>query len=219
MRSKNIKAVVFDLDGTLLDTIDDISDAMNRVFEKRNLPLHNRDEYKAFIGDGIYEFVKDALPDTHRQPKILQQCVSEMRQEYTLCWNNKTQPYSGISELLNELCSRNLLLGVLSNKPHDFTQMMVRELMPHWPFDPVVGAREHIPPKPDPAGALEVAARMKLLSSECIYVGDSENDVLTAQRAGMVSVAVTWGFRSREQLLLTGADCVINRPAQLTGCL
>jgi phosphoglycolate phosphatase len=209
------KAVLFDLDGTLLDTINDITDSMNIALREAGLEGHDSDTFKRFIGDGIEEFVERSLPDGNRTPELIQEIVTGMRAEYRSRWQNQTVPYPGIPQLLDNLSAQHIHLSVLSNKPDDFTKKMIRTLLSQWHFDPLLGARKDVPRKPDPAGALEIAQRLGVNPDECIYLGDSETDMIMAVSAGMLPVGVSWGFRTGNQLLGSGAEVVLDRPADL----
>ncbi|MBN1356979.1 HAD family hydrolase [bacterium] len=208
-------AVIFDLDGTLLDTIADIADSMNITLAEHGFPGHGIEAYKSFVGDGITEFVLRSLPATHREPERICTLVAGMRAEYANRWRNNTVPFDGIPELLDALTSAGLKLAVLSNKPDDFTKMMIRALLPGWHFDPLLGARDQVPRKPHPAGALEIARYLTLEPGRCVYLGDSETDMQAAVAAGMIPVGVSWGFRSAGQLISSGAQTVIDTPAEL----
>ena len=144
------KAVLFDLDGTLLDTIQDLTDSMNMVLSRLGFPGHDAETCKKFVGDGVEMFAARALPETHRNEDTVVECAAGMRQEYSKRWSLKTRPYDGISELLDGLTSRNLKMAVLSNKPDDSTKAMVAEMLSKWRFDPVIGALPSAPRRNDP---------------------------------------------------------------------
>ena len=212
-------AVLFDLDGTLLDTLDDIADAANRVLVRHRYPTHPTASYRLFVGEGARVLVERALPEEARVPETIEQLYAEFRGEYARNWNAKTKPYDGVPEMLDGLVERGLKMAVLSNKPDDSTRMCVRELLSGWTFDAVLGHHDGIPPKPDPAGALEVAAELGVPPERILYVGDSSIDVQTAIDAGMFPVGVLWGFRSREELESSGARAVIESPRDLFALL
>jgi len=209
------QAVLFDLDGTLLDTIGDIADSMNLALQNRDLPQNDEETYKTFIGQGIREFVTRSIPANKSNDELVLSLIGEMRAEYHKRWNNKTCPYTGIPELLNDLSHRNIRMAVLSNKPDDFTKMMIREMLPEWHFELVIGARKNVPRKPDPAGAIEIAEKFNLSPAQCVYVGDSETDIEMAISAGMLPVGVSWGFRTKNQLTESGAVMVLDKPPDL----
>ncbi|HOC56874.1 MAG TPA: HAD family hydrolase [Verrucomicrobiota bacterium] len=214
-----IRAVVFDLDGTLLDTLEDIADAANRVLVGRGFPTHPISRYRGFIGEGVVRLMKCALPEPNQDPATVQACVEAYQREYARNWNVKTKPYAGVPDLLDALVARGLKLAVLSNKPDAFTQQCVRELLPSWSFDMVIGASDAFPRKPNPGSALEIARRLAVPSEECLYIGDSGVDMQTAQAAGMFAAGVLWGFRDRQELLGDGAQALIKEPGEVIGLL
>jgi phosphoglycolate phosphatase len=209
------QAVLFDLDGTLLDTLEDIAQAANDVLVALDLPVHSPVAYRRFIGDGVATLFRRALPPDRVGPEVVDRCVAGFRETYGKCWNVRTHPFDGIPELLDDLAARGLDLALLSNKPDDFTRLAVAEYLSRWPFRAVLGERAGVPRKPDPAGALEIARRLGLPAERFLYVGDTGMDMETARRAGMFPVGVAWGFRPIEELRSSGAGAVIERPAEL----
>ncbi len=190
----NYKAVIFDLDGTLLNSLEDIADSANKVFENHGFPTHKLDAYRMFVGSGLNELMFRALPEEKRNTESIDDYVKEYRQEYTRNWNKKTKPYMGIAEMLDELVSRHIKIAVLSNKLHAFTKQCVDELLPNWKFDIVVGFQNGIPLKPDPTSVLQIAEQLNLSPSQILYVGDSDIDMKTGVAAGMHTVGVLWGL-------------------------
>jgi phosphoglycolate phosphatase len=214
------RAVLFDLDGTLLDTLQDLANSMNSVLVRFGFTGHPPEAYKYFIGDGMENLVRRALPETHKNREAtVSQCLVLMKETYRGCWMEQTRPYSGIPELLDQLTKRQITLSVLSNKPNDFTRLMVTKLLPRWPFECVFGERPGVPRKPDSAAALEIAQRCGVLPEAFAYVGDTGTDMLTAKLAGMHAVGVLWGFRPAEELTANGADALISKPAELLDLL
>ncbi|HOJ10857.1 MAG TPA: HAD family hydrolase [Clostridiales bacterium] len=213
------KAVIFDLDGTLLDSIDDLADSMNAVLEDAGYPAHDIQSYKYFVGDGMEKLVFRSLPEEYRDTETVKKYAGKMKQEYEKRWNNKTRPYQGIPELLDALSSRDVHIAVLSNKPDNFTKLMIKELLPNWEFRAVYGDRNYIPRKPDPAGAIEIARTMGLQSREILYLGDTGTDMQTACSAGMYAVGALWGFRGKDELLANGAKALIEKPLDLLNLL
>lgn len=206
------KAIIFDLDGTLLDTLEDLGNSVNRVLAGHGFPVHRIDAYRYFVGDGFAKLIMRALPENERSQELVDICLDEFKDDYGRNWNRQTGLYDGISAMLDTLTGRGLKMAVLSNKKHEFTLKCVKTLLPHWKFEAVFGQREHLPPKPDPAGALEIAQMLKLSPSDFLYMGDSAVDIKTAQAAGMHPVGVTWGFRPAEELIKNGCRSLINRP-------
>lgn len=209
------KAVLFDLDGTLIDTVDDIGDAANRVLSNRKFPTHSISTYRLFIGEGVRMLFTHALPEEDRNQDLINACLKEFIEDYRCNYNVKTKPYDGVPELLDTLKLRGLKLAILSNKPHPITKDCVAFFLSQWDFNVVLGQRDSIPRKPDPQGALEVARRLAILPSKFIYLGDTGIDMKTAVSAGMFPVGVLWGFRSLEELMENGARVVIHEPMQL----
>lgn len=208
-------AVLFDLDGTLLDTLEDIADAANAVLASQGMPTHPLAAYKLFVGEGVKRLIERALPANHRSAEMIARCASQFAEEYSRRWNAKTRPYDGILPLLASLIEKHLPLAVLSNKPQAFTAQCVDHYFPAGTFTCVLGQREGVPPKPDPAGAIDIAQRLSLPPAKIAYLGDSSIDMQTAMRAGMYPIGALWGFRSREELLANGAAAVIVRPDEL----
>ena len=208
-------AIIFDLDGTLLDTIEDLADSMNHVLRSFGFKGHSIQAYKSFVGEGIDILSRRALPPENRNEEMIARCVAAMREEYGRRWDQKTRPYPGIPELLDALSQRGLPMAILSNKPNDSSQMVVAKLLPRWSFNIIFGARSSIPKKPHPAAALEIAELMHLAPEEFLYLGDTGTDMKTATGAGMFPVGALWGFRSAQELIAQGARVLIEHPLDL----
>ncbi len=215
----HFKAIIFDLDGTLLDTLEDIGDSLNRTLEKFGFPVHTLDTYRYLVGDGVPVLVERALPETKRNDKNIRACTQEFKEDYRRNWNVKTRQYDGIDEMLDSLKAHGMKMAVLSNKPEYYTKRCVTELLPDWNFDIVLGQRDDVPQKPDPAGAIEITGYMKILPEEFLYLGDTAVDMNTATAANMFAVGALWGFRSKEELLENGAKVVIEKPQDIMGLL
>lgn len=209
------KAVIFDMDGTLLDTLENLAGAMNAVLRKWGFSPHPVEQYRYFVGNGVEELVRRALPEDARSPERVTEGTAAMRREYAERWRAGTRAYDGIGELLAAVRRAGLRTAVLSNKMHDFTQEMARTLFPSPAFDAVLGAREGVPKKPDPAGAMEIVRRFGLAPGDFFYLGDSGVDMTTARRAGMYPVGVLWGFREAAELVESGARMLVTRPRDL----
>ena len=209
------KAVLFDLDGTLLDSIEDLTDSMNIALDGFGFPGHDAEACKQFVGDGVEMFALRALPENRRDEATVAQCVTEMRAEYRKRWSLKTRPYDGIPELLDDLTLRNLKLAVLSNKPEESTKEMVAELLSKWRFHPVAGARPSVPKKPDPTLAIEISQQLRVPADKFLYLGDTGTDMKTARGAGMFPVGALWGFRTAEELKDTGAEVLVAHPSEV----
>jgi phosphoglycolate phosphatase len=207
--------VLFDLDGTLADTLEDLADAMDRVLSGEGLPGHSYAEYQRMIGHGIHQLVSAALPAHRRDEPTVDRCFALMMADYGAHSLVKTHLYDGVAELLSALRAAGLKLAVLSNKADEPTQRIVAALFADSAFDAVAVARPDVPLKPDPAGALLVATSLGLEPARMVYVGDSPTDMRTALAAGMKPVGVSWGFRTREELGEVGASAVIDSPLEL----
>lgn len=213
------RAVLFDLDGTLLDTLADLADAANAMLADMGLPGHPRDAYRYFIGEGVEKLVERALPPGRRDPASLAAGAARLREHYGRDWAAKTRPYPGVPELVAELGRRGLLQAVLSNKPDDFTRLMTAHYFPENPFAVVRGALAGVAKKPDPAAALAIAGGLGFKPGEFLYLGDSAIDMQTATAAGMRAVGAAWGFRTCQELLDNGARHVIAAPLDLLALL
>ena len=209
------KAVIFDLDGTLLDTLDDLADSMNYVLESNGFPIHDIDKYKYFVGNGLRNLVTKALPPEHRNPETIDSAFDNMLKEYSKRWDKKTIPYPGVPELLDQLKLRGIKLAILSNKQHSITVKIAEKFLNKWKFEVVFGERPGVPRKPDPASALEVIKILNIPAHDIIYMGDSGTDMQTANNSGMYAVGVSWGFREAEELINAGAKRVIDTPGEL----
>ena len=212
---KKYSAVIFDMDGTLLDTLEDLGSCMNRVLERAGYPIHPIEAYKYFVGDGMANLVQRVLPAGARKVERIERLQAEMAAEYGTHWADKTALYPGIACLLDKLVRLKVRRAILSNKPHDFTTVMADRYFSSWSFDPVFGARDGVPSKPDPAAALEICRRWGLDPQEVLYAGDTNTDMQTARRGGMFALGVLWGFRTRQELQENGAQSVIASPDQM----
>ena len=205
-----------DVDGTLLDTLQDLADSMNATLSHFGFPVHPVENYRYFVGDGMENLVRRSLPDSAKNdPRLISRCLEMMRQTYERNWNVKSRPYPGIPELLDALTARGLKMAVLSNKPHDFTLKVIAEFLAAWRFEAVMGERPPVPRKPDPSSALEIANVLGVEPAGFLYLGDTATDMKTANGAGMFAVGALWGFRNAEELIASGAARLIGKPAEL----
>lgn len=212
-----IQAVIFDLDGTLLDTLGDLAASGNAVLRQRGYPEHETDAYRHFIGDGMANLVRRIFPEDAKPAEgvELAAALAEYKREYAHRWQDTTRPYDGIPELLDHLVGHGVKLGVVSNKAQAFTENCVEAFVGGWPWAAVIGQRDGIPHKPDPAGALEAAKKFPVAPENCVFVGDSGVDMLTGAGAGMKAIGALWGFRDAVELRENGASALIERPAGL----
>lgn len=211
----NTRLLIFDLDGTLLDTIGDLAVACNAMLALRGLPQHGYDDYCRFVGNGIMRLVERALPEPLRSPENVASARADFIRYYTAHIDTRTRPYEGIPELLDELVRRDVRLAVASNKFQAGTALLVERFFPSVRFEAVLGQREGVPLKPDPAVVEEILALAGVPREEAIFVGDSGTDILTARAAGIRSAGVSWGFRDRTELIEAGADRLVDRAEQL----
>ncbi len=219
VKSMKYQAIIFDLDGTLLDTIQDLADSMNGALKSMGYPVHDIQKYLHLVGNGIENLAMRVLPEDIKSEELIKKCVSIFRSLYGDSWTNKTKPYEGIPELLNELKANQIKMAVLSNKTHVFTERMVQHFFGSNYFKDVRGEIPGIPRKPDPSAALDIAKKLSVNPAQIIFVGDSGTDMQTAVSAGMYPVGVLWGYRSAEELLEDGAIKLINKPDELLGLL
>jgi phosphoglycolate phosphatase len=209
------RAAIFDLDGTLLDTLQDLADSANEALAAAGLPVHPQEAYRTFVGDGMHVLMQRIIPEDRRDDETLAHVLALYRAAYGRRWNSTSRPYAGIPETLHELSFKPVKLAVLSNKPQKFTELCIAHLLPGNPFQLVYGQRDNVPRKPDPAGALEIAKAFQCAPADCIFIGDTKTDMLTATRAGMRAIGVSWGFRPVQELTEFGAERVIQHPAEL----
>jgi phosphoglycolate phosphatase len=213
------RAVLFDLDGTLLDTLEDLADATNAALARMGLPTHDLDLFRHLVGDGAERLTRRALPEDRQDPETVTSCFDAVREEYARCWDRKTRPYPGVPELLDVLAERRILTAILSNKDDDFTRLTAERLLSGHGFALVQGALPDVPLKPFPDAALDIARRLGVPPGEFLYLGDTGTDMQTARAAGMYAVGALWGFRDREELLGAGAQALIAHPSELLALL
>jgi phosphoglycolate phosphatase len=213
------KAICFDLDGTLLDSLADLANCTNKILLKRGFPEHPEAAYRYFVGEGAKMLMTRVLPEEVRNESLIEECRQDFEATYRECWDEQTVPYEHIPELLNALQRRKLKLTVLSNKPHEFTLLAVNKLLPSWYFDMILGQREGVSRKPDPTGMLEICEKLKIPPGSFIYLGDTATDMKTSVTAGCFSVGVLWGFRSEEELRDNGANAIVKDPLDVLDLL
>jgi len=211
----NFKAVLFDLDGTLLDTLQDIANSTNFALTGMGFPQHDTETYRYFVGLGREYLALCALPETNRNQETVDRLVAAINTEYARHWADNTRPYPGIPELLDSLAEKKILIAVLSNKADDFTKIAVSQMLKKWHFEQVLGAQSGVPKKPDPQTALQIAREIGVPPADFIYLGDSDVDMNTATSAGMYPAGAVWGFRTRDELKSGGAKVLLDNPLEL----
>lgn len=211
-----VKACIFDLDGTLTDTLESLTYSVGETLKEMGLPGITADECRSFVGNGARVLMERSL---EASGEVSGGRIEEGMEIYGRIFDANctyhVTPYEGITDMLGKLREKDIQLAVLSNKPHQQTVKVVREIFGEDVFDYVQGQQEGIPKKPDPSGVFQLLERMRVTREECLYAGDSEVDIRTGRNAGVRTIGVTWGFRTREALLEAGAETIIDRPGEL----
>lgn len=208
------RAILFDLDGTLLDTIEDIQSATNAALAPEGFAPITYEETRSRVGWGLRRLVEQSVPPGTSE-EVVDRAFGELVRVYQADPTAKSRIYDGIPELLDALVGMSMPMAILSNKTHSITEIVVSKLFGRWPFAVVHGAKEGIPRKPDPRSALSISEELGVPPEEMIFAGDTGVDMQTAKGAGMFPVGVSWGFRSLEELRSNGAGATIDDPAEL----
>ena len=209
-----IKAVIFDLDGTLVNSLYDLADSTNYALQVMGYAAHETEKYKYFVGDGMPKLIERALPENARDEKTKAETLKIFMDYYRAHYVDKTCVYDGIIELLHNLSNKGVKLAVVSNKIQEMAVTVTNKLLGE-KIGLVCGKQEGYPAKPDPTLTLKVISDLGVTPRECLFVGDSGMDMLVAKNAGCTAVGVTWGFRDREELLNNGADFIVNHPSEI----
>lgn len=210
-----IKLVIFDLDGTLLNSLEDLADSCNYLLRKYGFPEHLLDSYRYFVGDGIRKLVERVLPEERRQKAFVEQFFQEMVAYYDIHKEDKTMPYPGIVETLETLQKQGVMLGVASNKVNKAMMPLMEHYFPTIRFTCVLGQREGIPVKPNPQIVFDIMKVAEVDAEEALYVGDTDVDMDTAHGAGLKAVGALWGYRDRQELTEHHAEYIIATPMEL----
>jgi len=213
------RAVIFDLDGTLVDTIQDIGAAMNAVLRRHGHPVHDMETLKRMVGWGVRNLVAQALPPECSDPDTVSVLTAEMMEHYARFPVVDSAPYEGIPELLAGLRARGIPTAVLSNKPDLLSQKIVKKLFPEYTFHIIQGERPGVPKKPDPQSALAICTTLEVDPAEVLFMGDSAVDVETAHNAGLECAGASWGFRGAEELIHAGVDVLLHAPGEALNLL
>ena len=206
-----IKAVLFDLDGTLVNSLEDLAASTNYALAKFGFPAHETEKFKYFVGDGMPKLIERVLPENSRDVETHKEVLKIFMNHYRLHYADKTTVYDGINEVLQELKSQNLKIAVISNKAQEMASVVVKKLL-GCEFDIVCGKRAEYPAKPDPALTLKLIGELGVKPKECVIVGDSAMDCKTAVNAGCISIGVLWGFRTKAELLENKANYIAEKP-------
>ncbi|MDR1877337.1 MAG: HAD family hydrolase [Flavobacteriaceae bacterium] len=211
-----IKLVIFDLDGTLLNTIDDLGNSCNYILEKYNFPVHPLESYRYFVGNGVSKLIERALPEAERNPGFIEELRKEFIEYYSKHSEDRTHPYPGVIEMLKELRSGGVKLAVASNKFISGTQALVQKYFGEIQFVSVLGQRENIAVKPDPQIVYDTMKESGIQDkNEILYVGDTGTDMKTAVNSGIKGIGVLWGFRPKEELEETGAVYLVEKAEEI----
>ena len=211
------KLAIFDLDGTLLDTLDDLGAAVNHAMQLRGFPLHSRDEYMKMVGHGARNLMQQALPDDHKDDDMVEAAYNDFRAYYTDHIDVHTKPFPGIQELMAKLHREGVMLAVASNKFQEGTEHLIKEFFPEIPFVAVLGGRPDFPLKPDPEIVSEVLRKAGVEKEDAVMVGDSDTDMETAANGGIMGIAVNWGYRDMRDIINWGIGPSTLRQAQGSG--
>lgn len=206
-----VQAIIFDFDGTIVNTLDDLANAVNYTLRAFDLPEHPVEAYKHLVGNGVETLIKRASGNDSRAEEI----CSSYKEYYNQHMTDVSRPYAGIVELLNALSAKGVKMAVLSNKPDDATKALVKQFFPEITFACVTGASEHVPVKPDPTGVRVTLENLSVSPQNCVFAGDSNVDMQTAKNAGCTACGVLWGFRDGQELLEAGADYLCAQPSDI----
>ncbi len=209
-----MKAIIFDLDGTLLNSLTDIAESVNSILSKNNLPEHPISAYNYFVGYGIEKLVENALPKDFDKNNF-SSFLTDVKTEYKKRQILKTKPYDGITEMLKELNKRKISISILSNKPDEFTKLVVNHFFADIKFDIVLGSRTNVPKKPNPQAVYEIINELNITKENFFFVGDTATDMQTSVNGGITGIGVSWGFREVAELNSSGAKFIIDEPEEI----
>jgi len=216
---KGIKGIIFDLDGTLVNSLPGLTMALNRSLTEVNLSVLSQDSVQQKVGHGMKELVRKALQEQNQDLHLWDHCFQRMVSHYQECWDQGMVVYPGISDLLVSMQRKKMDMAVNTNKEEGLALEVVQRFIPFGKETAVIGRSEDRPKKPDPQGVLELLNTLELNAQEVIYVGDSDVDIQTAKNASIPSVAVTWGFRSAGEIKRCNPDLLVNHPRDIEAIL
>ncbi len=211
------KLVIFDLDGTLLNTIEDLGQAANYALERNGYATHSMASYPYFVGNGVRRLMTRVLPEDARDDEKVDRVLKDFLEYYDEHCTDFTKPYNGMPELLQDLRDSGIAIAVASNKYQKAVSKIIPHYFPDINFVAIEGQKEGVNVKPDPSIVFAILAQAKVAKADCLYVGDSGVDMETARRACIDSVGVTWGFRSMKELVEYHADAIVNNPVDILG--
>jgi phosphoglycolate phosphatase len=214
IEKNKFKAILFDLDGTLLDSLVDLAECANKVLKTQRLPTHPIESYGTFVGDGVRMLLKNAAP-IETPEEVIDECIPLMKDYYNKNWAVNSNLYEGIPQLLDTCIHKKISLNILSNKPDAFCHKIADHFLNSWSFDIIRGAFEEIPLKPDPTSTIDILSKSPIPVEQWLYLGDTDTDMKTATNANMTAVGVSWGFREKKELMENGANFVIDHPLEL----
>lgn len=210
---KKYDTVIFDLDGTLLDTLDDLTDSVNFTLVLHGFPCRKKDEVRKFVGNGVARLIELAIPDGINNSQY-EKCLADFRYHYSRNMQNKTNAYKGIMELLEQLSKENYKIAIVSNKFDKAVKELNQTYFEKY-IKVAIGESENISKKPAPDTVFKALEELGSTADKAVYIGDSEVDVKTAKNSGVICIGVTWGFRDRKVLEQKGADYIIDEPQEL----
>lgn len=211
----SVKAFIFDLDGTLINSLEDIAEAVNRALDERGYPRQPLKSFPQFIGEGVHKLVERAVPPGALRDIDIPPMIADYQRHYADTWRNTTRPYEGIIEVIGTLRAAGMKTAVLSNKPDPFTKLCCKHFFPPGSFDVARGALDGTPRKPHPQAGFELAAQLGVNPGECVYAGDSGLDMEFALNTGMFPLGVLWGFRGEAELRAGGAARLVAETREL----
>lgn len=209
-----IKAALFDLDGTLVETLEDLADSVNFALNKYGLPTHELHKFNYFVGNGMVNLIERSLPENVTDKETFDKVFEAFYNHYSIHYLDKTYVYEGLKEALTELKNKGLKLAVVSNKRHEMTEAVIEKTLNGY-FDIVTGQRPDYPVKPDPTLALKIIGELGVEPSECVFIGDSGMDAKTSVNIGCAGIGVLWGFRTEDELLENGAKYIAKEPKDI----